>query len=180
MASFRPRSLLLIFFFHILNAVSASLTQDHSAYLWHQRQAIESPPLVKRQNVSFSDISQAEKLVADAVAQQSKYNTYRVANPRRNTYQSRHSATAAKAKRDDEPTPPTLNTTLIAAAALLAEHTAAQQLANGTLHKPYTQFTQLPNPLVIPSKQKRTASGFWPSQVDHGLPSMGQNPDYPV
>jgi glucan 1,3-beta-glucosidase len=183
MASFYQQSLpFWILFFYILTVVGASLTEEPPAYLWHQRRSLENPPIRKRQNVSNYDILQAEKLVADAVAQQSKYNAYRVANPRPNTYKSRHSdeATSTKNKREDEPAPPTLNATLVAAAALLAEHNAAQQLANGTLHQPYNQFTQLPKPLVIPSKEKRASSGYWASQVDHGLPSMGWKPSYPV
>ncbi|RDW56893.1 pectin lyase fold factor [Coleophoma crateriformis] len=180
MASFYQRSLpLWILYFYILAVVGASLTEDPPTYLWHQRRALKNPPVHKRQNTSSYELVQAQKLVAEAVAQQSEYNTYRVANPRRNTYKSRHSATA-KHKRDDEPAAPILNTTLLAAAALLAEHHAAQKLANGTLHNSYTAFTQLPKPLAIPNQEKRATSDYWVPQVDHGVPSMGWDPSYPV
>ena len=173
----------LIFLFYVIAVVSASLTEESPTYLWHQRRSLENTPIAKRHNVSSYDILQAEKLVAEAVAQQAKYNTYRVANPRRNTYLSRPSdeSTSTKKKREDEPVQPTLNGTVLAAAALLSERNAAEQLANGTLYKPYTQFTALPRPLVIPSKSKRQTSSYWVSQVsDNGLPPMGWNPSYPV
>ncbi|KIM96238.1 glycoside hydrolase family 55 protein, partial [Oidiodendron maius Zn] len=173
----------LVFLSYVIAVVSASLTEESPTYLWHQRRSLENPPIAKRQNVSSYDILQAEKLVAEAVAQQAKYNTYRVANPRRNTYLSRPSdeSTSTKKKREDEPVQPTLNGTVLAAAALLSERNAAEQLANGTLYKPYTQFTALPRPLVIPSKSKRQTSNYWVSQVsDNGLPPMGWNPSYPV
>ncbi|RDW56742.1 pectin lyase fold factor [Coleophoma cylindrospora] len=180
MASFYHRTLpLWILYFYVLAVVGASLTKDPPTYLWHQRRALKNPPVHKRQNTSSYELQQAQKLVAEAVAQQSEYNTYRVANPRRNTYESRHSATA-KHKRAGEPAPPTLNTTLLAAAALVAEHHAAQKLSNGTLHNSYTAFTQLPRPLVIPSQEKRATSDYWVPLADHGVPPMGSDSSYPV
>jgi hypothetical protein len=80
-------------------------------------------------------------------------------------------AISAKKKREDEPVPPTFNDTLL----------AAEQLANGTLHKTYNQFTTLPSPFVVPSKNKRQTSDYWVPQVSgSGLPPMGSNPSYPV
>ncbi|KAI9645912.1 hypothetical protein NHQ30_005349 [Ciborinia camelliae] len=177
-------------FFCALAVASTTPKEESPFYLPHQRRGLENPPIQKRQNISTYnastyDILQAEKLVAEAVAQQAAYNNYRVTNPRRNTYLSRHSeeAKSAKRKRDDlsEPTPPSLNVTLLAAAALLAERNAAGKLANGTLHKSYSQFMTFPRPLVVPSKHKRQTSDYWlPQMSGDGLPSMGSNPSYPV
>jgi hypothetical protein len=115
--------------------------REEPVHLKHQIRALNSPHLHKRQNISNFEITQAQKIVAEAVAQQNIYNSYRVANPRRNTYVSRHSpeAHSSKNKRADEPVAPTLNATVLAAASRLAEYHAATQLANGTLHKKYSQ-----------------------------------------
>ncbi|PYI01146.1 exo-1,3-beta-D-glucanase [Aspergillus sclerotiicarbonarius CBS 121057] len=158
----------------------AALLNHPPLHLWHQRRALADPPTPSLHNVSSSALSQAQKLVASAVAQQSKYNAYRVANPKRNTYVSRHSeaATSTKHKRSDEPVAPTLDSNLRAAAALLAEHHASQQLLNGTLHKSYSQFSKVPKPLTV--SERDTSSSYWPSLVDHGLPPMGYDSSYAV
>jgi hypothetical protein len=113
-------------------------------HLKHQLRSLKSPHIHhihKRQNVSTVELTEAQKIVTEAVAQQNIYNENRVANPKRNTYLSRHSSEARSAnrKRDNEPSPPALNETLLAAASHLAESHAAAQLANGTLHKKYPQ-----------------------------------------
>ncbi|RFU28181.1 hypothetical protein B7463_g8175, partial [Scytalidium lignicola] len=110
-------------------------------HLKHQLRALNSPHIHKRQNVSTFEIARAQKILNEAVTQQSKYNSYRLENPRRNTYVSRHSkeAKTSKRKTDDEPTAPPLNATVLAAASLIAEVNAAAQLKNGTLHKTYPQ-----------------------------------------
>jgi hypothetical protein len=110
----------------------------------HQIRSFKSPHIHhihKRQNVSTVELTEAQKIVTEAVAQQNIYNENRVANPKRNTYLSRPSSEARSAnrKRDNEPSPPALNATLLAAASHLAESHAAAQLANGALHKKYPQ-----------------------------------------
>ncbi|RAL02989.1 glycoside hydrolase family 55 protein [Aspergillus ibericus CBS 121593] len=167
---------LFLFLFYLVSLIAAS-PADQPLHLWHQRRALADPPTPSSQNVSSSALTQAQKLVASAVAQQSEYNAYRVANPKRNTYQSRHSA-ASKQKRSDEPAAPTLDANLRAAAALLAERHARQQLSNGTLHKSYSQFSKVPKPLKI--AERDSSSTYWAAEVDHGLPPMGWNPSYPV
>ncbi|KAE9377716.1 glycoside hydrolase family 55 protein [Stipitochalara longipes BDJ] len=126
-------------------------------------------------SVSTSDIAQAQAIVAEAVRQQGEYNTYRAANPRTNQYYVGNSAEARayrKQKRATEPAPPTLNPTLRAAAALLAEHNAAAQAANGTLDRVY------PKPSWDTSSEsnhtKRTSTGYWGASLgQHGLAPMG-------
>lgn len=114
-------------------------------YLKHQLRSLNSPHLHKRQNISHLELTQAQKIVQEAIAQQNIYNSYRVANPRRNTYVSRHSpkAKSSNNKRDDEPVAPKLNATVLAAASRLAEFDAAAKFANGTLHRKYSQSQYL-------------------------------------
>lgn len=115
--------------------------KSEPVHLKHQLRSLNTPHLHKRQNISNFELTQAQKIVDEAIAQQNIYNSYRVANPRRNTYVSRHSpeAKSFKNKRDDEPVAPTLNATVLAAASRLAEFHAAAQFKNGTLHRKYSQ-----------------------------------------
>jgi len=107
--------------------VQCAPAQSEHVHLKHQVRALNSPHIYKRQNVSSFEITEAQKVLNEAVAQQNKYNTYRVENPRRNTYVSRHSSGAKASKRQtsNEPAPPTLNATVLAAAKLVAEANAA-------------------------------------------------------
>ncbi len=161
-------------------------------YMWHQRRAMANAPRYRLprslnvsspgvQNISTGALQDAQELVAAAVAQQSVYNAYRVTHPRRNTYKSRPDATSTSRRRFDEPAAPALNASLKAAAALLAENYARQQLSNGTLHRSYDQFRDVPQPLTVAKRDPAAdTSSYWPSMVDHGVPSMGSNPSYPV
>ncbi|PYH85075.1 exo-1,3-beta-D-glucanase [Aspergillus uvarum CBS 121591] len=170
--------------FNAKDILFASPIADSDFHLWHQRRALANPPRPRSLNVSSSELRQAQKLVEAAVAQQSEYNAWRVANPKRNTYESRHSnATYASTqhKRSDQPAAPMLDARLRAAAALLAERHAAQQLRNGTLHKSYSHFTRVPKPLTLAKRDTiDSSSGYWPAQVDHGRPPMGWDSSYPV
>jgi glucan 1,3-beta-glucosidase len=129
----------LLSFFVLLAQCSGE--QSERVHLKHQLRALDSPHIHKGQNATKFEIAQAQKLLNEAVAQQNKYNNYRLENPRRNTYVSRHSneAAASKKKASNEPSAPVLNATLLAAASLIAESNAAAQLKNGTLHKKYRQ-----------------------------------------
>ncbi|KAK4860839.1 hypothetical protein LT330_004570 [Penicillium expansum] len=184
MALMRGTLTLFVLFAFCLNLIWASPAADPAFHLWHQRRAIAHPPRPRSLNTSTSDLWQAQKLVEAAVAQQSEYNAWRVANPKRNTYQSRHSnatRSSTQHKRSNQPVAPTLNPRLRAAAALLAERHAAQQLRNGTLHKSYSKFTKLPKPLTLAKRDTvSSSSNYWPAQVDHGLPPMGWDSSYPV
>jgi glucan 1,3-beta-glucosidase len=177
----------LVYLLSILGVVWALPSHDDGTglYMWHQRRAMAKSPRYlspRALNISSSALQQAQDLVAAAVAKQSAYNAYRVANPQRNTYRSRHSGAASR-KRSDDPGPeaPHLDDSLKAAAALLAESHARQQESNGTLHKSYHQFQDGPRPLTV-AKRAPAADPFayWPSLVDHGVPSMGFDPSYPV
>ncbi|GLA11528.1 hypothetical protein AnigIFM62618_005494 [Aspergillus niger] len=175
---------LLVVFAFCLNLIGASPIADPNFHLWHQRRALANPPRPRSLNTSITELQQAQKLVEAAVAQQSEYNAWRVANPKRNTYQSRHSNTSHSSTQYElsaQPVAPTLDSRLRAAAALLAERHAAQQLRNGTLHKTYSQFTKAHKPLTL-SKQDSadSSSNYWPAQVDHGRPPMGWDSSYPV
>ena len=159
----------------------STVTSGSAVYMPHQERALQHPPPVRTQNYSSYDLDQANKLIATAVKQQSLYNAFRVANPRRNSYTTRPSSGSHKVRRGGEPAPPALTEDLFAAAALVAEHTAAKQLANGTLHKPYNEFEGLPKSLTPPFKvSKRSAGPYWAAELDHGVPPMGYNPSYPV
>ncbi|KAJ5506492.1 Pectin lyase fold/virulence factor [Penicillium expansum] len=112
---------LFVLFAFCLNLIWASAAADPAFHLWHQRRAIAHPPRPRSLNTSTSDLWQAQKLVEAAVAQQSEYNAWRVANPKRNTYQSRHfnaTRSSTQHKRSNQPVAPTLNPRLRAAAAL--------------------------------------------------------------
>lgn len=175
---------LLVLVAFCLNLIEASPAADPAFHLWHQRRALAHPPRPRSLNTSSSGLRQAQKLVEAAVAQQSEYNAWRVANPKRNTYQSRHSNDAHSStqhKKYDQPVAPTLDPRLRAAAALLAERHAAQQLRNGTLHKSYSKFTKPPKPLTLAKRDTADmSSSYWPAHVDHGLPAMGWDSSYPV
>ena len=179
MASLCKLSMLLrtfvLFFILSFVAVSASSSDLPPTYLPHQLRALERSHLIKRQNVSSSALNEAQKLVAAAVAQQGEYNAYRVANPRRNNYYSKQERSARRGKRSNEPSAPILNSTIRAAAALLAEHTAAAKALNGTLHRKYDQPSSLPpvDDDVSSNLTKRAGSGYWLADIKHnGLAPM--------
>ncbi|WPH00146.1 exo-1,3-beta-D-glucanase [Acrodontium crateriforme] len=107
----------------------------NNLYMAHQRQAMANTPHYARSlNTSNSVLQQARVLVVAAVAQQSEYNTYRVAHPRRNTYKSRPSGASVfqELSGDDDQASavPQMSPSLKAAAVLLAESHAKQQQAN--------------------------------------------------
>ncbi|RDW60710.1 hypothetical protein BP6252_12093 [Coleophoma cylindrospora] len=169
-------ALLRVFLFLALVAfVSASSSELPPTYLRHQRRALEKSHLHKRQNVSSTAITEAQKLVDAAVKQQGEYNTYRVANPRTNNYYAKTEQAARKGKRENEPSPPTIDSSVRAAAALLAEHTAAAQAANGTLHRIYKQPSSLPrfDDYAPSNLTKRGGTDYWLADITHnGLAPM--------
>ncbi len=178
----RPRLCILLFFLGLLGAVCGRQVPDEDGlYMWHQRRAMANAPHYQSPralNTSSAALKKAQDTVAAAVAQQSKYNAYRVANPRRNTNEPPPKGGAsASRKRADEPPAPVLTSGLRAAAAMLAEHNARQRQANGTLHRSYSQFRDLPKPLNV---SKRATLDYWPPLVDHGMASMGTDPSFAV
>ena len=206
MALHKPNVLLLLALF-ALNAVlvlgaASNPNTKAPVYFKHQRRALANPPALnprKYQNVSLAELQNAQKLVAVAVAQQEEYNRHRVANPRRNTYKTKGAALNGLEQNAEDasgPAAPGLTGELVAAAVLVAEHTAQQQLANGTLHKSYNQFANLPRPVRISSndtaadeKEKRSDGSiheradeaYWVSSMSgNGLAPMGYDASYPV
>ena len=113
MAAFSSQSAFLYAFIISFLVLIAQCRPEKSepVHLKHQLHSLNSPHLHKRQNISNSELTQAQKIVAQVIAQQNIYNNYRVANPRRNTYASRNypEAKFSKNKRDDEPVAPTLS-----------------------------------------------------------------------
>lgn len=132
----------------LVSLVFAGATDEPPTYLRHQRRALEkSHHHYRRSNItSTTNVTEAQRIVDAAVAQQGEYNAWRVQNPRRNNYYASNlpkpdSVNAESRKRDSsEPSPPVLNSTVRAAAALLAEHDANEQASNGTLHKIYRKY----------------------------------------
>ncbi|KAJ4361597.1 hypothetical protein N0V95_001758 [Ascochyta clinopodiicola] len=190
-----PSALVLILLFNIFFILgSATLHADPEApvYFKHQRRALADATVLSpiAQNVSSSDLQKAQSLVAAALAQQEEYNRFRVANPRRNTYRTKPSV-EKRAIEDGAPPSPSLTEELQAAASLLAEHTAAKQLANGTLHNAYNDFLKVPQPVridqsgnetIISGHEKRdTEVPYWVASMSgNGLPPMGYDASYSV
>lgn len=186
MAFFFPqRALIYAFLLFLLVVVgTCSPLETESVHLPHQLRALNKPLIQKRQNVSTYDVTQAQKIVAEAVAQQSIYNTHRFDHPKRNTYLSRNSneAKAAKQKRDVAPIAPTLNATIVAAASLIAEVHAAAQQANGTLHRTYSQPQYVGKFNDATGNTKRATGGdYWVSKITHtGHAHIGSDNSYLV
>jgi hypothetical protein len=81
-------------------------------------------------------ISAAREIFAEAMIQQGIYNKYRFDHPRRNRYKP---GQRVPLRRRDagEPGAPHLDSTVLAASALVAEHDVKAEAVNGTLHKSY-------------------------------------------
>ncbi|OBT68746.1 hypothetical protein VE03_02225 [Pseudogymnoascus sp. 23342-1-I1] len=175
------RSILLLFLLYYVGAI-ASPSEDSKpppTFLKHQLRALQSKPEYKSQNATQNDVIKANKLVADAIAQQGRYNTYRVENPVRNTYISRFSTRAKDEKRSKSRYPPPLfNSTVLAAARLLAERDAAAQHSNGTLHRAYRNPKKEEETLDL---GKRAADTYWVEEIAHtGRSPIGGDPNYKV
>ncbi|UKZ82498.1 hypothetical protein TrVFT333_010287 [Trichoderma virens FT-333] len=177
MALSRHKALILCTVFIYVMAVlgKASLVDtEQPVYFQHQRRALANPPIPasSQRLQNASSINAAENLVTAAIAKQGAYNKHHAQGP------------AA----------PNLTDELRAAAALLAERDAAEQLANGTLHKSYAQFAKLPRPFLNiynddENKKSRSLledratsnSSYWVAQLsENGRPSMGYDTSYPV
>src|SRR5690349_4805028 len=130
---------ILVFLCCIIVLASASDTIPPPNYLDLLSRAHAAKPAYKFRNSTAAEILKAEKLVEDSIARQSLYNIHRVENPIKNSHVSQHSAhsKAFKQKATSALVRPTLNSTVLAAAKLLAERDAAAQHANGTLHRTY-------------------------------------------
>jgi hypothetical protein len=115
-------------------------------------------------NVTESALETATNLISSALESVAAYNSYRMANPRRNTYQSQHEG-AATTKRD-EIAYPTLSDEVRSSAAFLAEVYAGNKYNNGTLYKSYLRGSAGASPST---EKRQTGSGFWMEGVDETL-----------
>jgi hypothetical protein len=134
----------------------------------------------KHDNTSDSTITAARATVANAIAQQRAINKARVQNPLRNSYTSRH---ASSAKRSVASLPMVLpDTTVAAAAALLAEVDAAAKFKNGTLYKDYSSILKLGHRSKgTANVTKRQTTSFWMEGVAHlGTQPLGNDASYKV
>ncbi|KAK8044972.1 exo-1-3-beta-D-glucanase [Apiospora rasikravindrae] len=150
----------------------------------HLKHDVGGASVYKRLNASVptAQITEARRLVDAAVAQQGEYNTWRVSHPRRNKdLQSRSGKVYG---RDSGPVPPKLNSTLLAAAALLAEHDASLQAANGTLHKVYNERTPgkpSNGTKTFTHTKRKDSSYYWLAEIQHtGKAPMGQDDSWLV
>lgn len=184
--------ILLFNIFFILCSATLHAKPEAPIYFKHQRRALADStiPSPIAQNISSSDLQKAQALVAAALAQQEEHNRFRVANPRHNTYRMKPSVDKC-AIEDGTPPTPSLIGELQAAASLLAEHTAAKQLANGTLHNSYNDFLKIPQPVRIDQsgdetiisghKKPNTGAPYWAAGMSrNGLPPMGDDASYNV
>jgi hypothetical protein len=130
-------------------------------------------------------IAAARKVLAEAMVQQGIYNQWRFDHPRKNSY--RPGQKVPLRRRDlGEPEAPHLNATVLAASALIAEHDAKAQAANGTLQKSYPPMSFKvdatdASPSSSGANGKRATENDWwvPAIQRDGSASMGTGP-YPV
>lgn len=173
--------MLFIWLLLSLDFVTCSAIDEPLTYLQHQRRALAAHTVLPRKNISTHELSEAQRLTADAARQQGIYNAYRFAHPKRNAYTSKNTQSAHGKRDPSEPLAPTLNSSVIAAAVLIAEHNAALQHANGTLHKMYSQPKTLPKVDGVSGNEKRANNAYWMADIAHsGQAPMGSNPSYPV
>lgn len=172
---------------HIEGKVGATTTSSSAVAiptpLAHRssRAPVRHQALHRRQNVTDSALAAARKIVRDAQAEAGARNLDRLANPRRNTYDKRNNTAAALKARAEDIATYTVNATVAAAAALVAEADAA----NGTLNKPLNFPDKYAKYL---NKTTASTSGFgkrdttwWMENVDHnGLMPFGGDSSYPV
>lgn len=164
-ATFRPRN---------LDKLRANISAGHSIRPKpaHANQPLFYPSAVP--NATAQEIQDARELVAAAHASQAAYNTYQLANPRRNMYGPEDPA-ASRVKRDDQVPMPTLSVEVQQAVKLVSHVDDSIRHQNGTLLLPIShelppQYQdQGPTSSFKPSGSptKRTASDFWMENVDH-------------
>ena len=131
-----------------------------------------------------STIAAARKVLAEAMVQQGIYNKWRFDHPRKNSY-SPGQKVPIRRRDVGEPEAPHLNATILAASALVAEHDAKAQAANGTLLKTYppmsfqTDATDSSPPSG--ANEKRAIENDWwvPAIQRDGSAPMGGG-SYPV
>ena len=130
-------------------------------------------------------IAAARKILAEAMIQQGIYNKYRFDHPRRNSYKPGQKVPLRR-RDEGEPEAPHLNATILAASALVAQHDAKAQAANGTLDKEYPPLSSKGEDADASppssSKHKRAIENDWwvPAIKRDGSAPMGGSSSYPV
>jgi hypothetical protein len=134
------------------------------------------PVAASQPDVTTAKIERAKALVATAQEAVAAYNSFRMANPRRNTHTSKKHG-GSKKKRE-EVAPPVFSEEVLSAAALLAEINSADKYRHGTLYKTYPRDNHL-KPL---NEKRATASQFWMEGVDEskGTQPYGGSTTYKV
>jgi hypothetical protein len=166
---------------------SVATLQDRQSHLHHDTNNTfpAGNTTISNSTTSEDKIATARKVLAEAMAQQGRYNRYRFAHPRRNSYKPGQRVPLRK-RDSGEPDAPHLNVTVLAASALVAEHDAKAQAANGTLHKTYPPLSYKANdpdasPPSSGSSEKRAIENDWwvPAIQRDGSAPMGSG-SYPV
>lgn len=135
---------------------------------------------------SNDTITAARQIIAEAMIQQGIYNKYRFDHPRRNSYKPGQRVPIHR-RDEGEPEAPHLNATIIAAAALVAQHDAKAQAANGTLDKSYPPLSYKADdadasPPSTGSNEKRAVEDDWwvPAINRDGSAPMGGSGSFAV
>lgn len=130
----------------------------------------------KHANISQSDIDNARAVVAAALADSYAANRARTGLPLRNNYFLRRSSSTKP--RRDAVSLPIINSSIAAAAALVAELDAAALAKNGTLHGNYSEIEAL-HRRRNGEPEKRQSATFWMEGIEHLGTQLG-NSSYKV
>lgn len=145
----------------LLLNVNTAIVQAHPSI--EARRTLNLP---SQKNVSQSAIDGARKLIRQVLVEVGAHNKKLNENPRRNIYMTRNAAAQKHRRRDGISAPLTVNTTVTAAAALLAEVDAAGAASVGNL--------------TIRSNEERDST-FWMETISHsGTMPFGNDPGYKV
>lgn len=141
--------------------------------------------LNKNNNISDAQVSEAQKLVDESMSRWVlTYKKY-VDNPRRNTYKFSTSRPSSRVQRSSD-SPPAVDSTVAAAAALLAELDAAAKSKNGTLYTDYSKMEFNRETMsfgTTPRVVKRASSSYWMDLLsgdEHGTSPLAAAAGYKV
>jgi hypothetical protein len=166
-----------------LAAPSASATASSSSALRRASYDLfdHSHAAQKRQNASQAALEEARKLVLAAQAEAGERNLQRLANPRRNSYSSRNNTSAALKARQEDIALYTVNTTVAAAAALVAEADASNGMLNMYPNVPEKYMKYLNHTSTPTSQFNKRDTYFWMEDIEHngGMP-FGNDKGYSV
>jgi polygalacturonase len=133
--------------------------------------------------VSKREVENARVLVLEAQKEAGDRNAKRVKNPRLNHYYANNTSGATLRARSDSVDLFSVNSTVAAAAAIVAEADAA---ANGTFLKPFVipeKYAKYVGPgISTAGKLKKRATSFWMEDITHqgSFPFGSNNANYQV